>query len=277
MDEPAFAPLDRSLQTRPVMVEWTLERKRNACLWGPISPELVRADTQVIERPGWYQTITPSTSGTCNEVVLSQVEDRDAERVIDETIATYRAHGLPTKWCVGYWTRPEDFGERLARRGFESWAVRGMGCSTSLELSAAWDIAVRQVNEQGLERHLAVVMQGWGVPPTELDVWRGTYLARLRAQPCVNYYFEALLQDEVVGTASLILRGDSAYLMGAQVLETARGRGVYRALIRARLEFLCARGIEYATTQAREATSAPRLQHLGFETLFESKCYLLGA
>jgi len=39
--------------------------------------------------------------------------------------------------------------------------------------------------------------------------------------------------------------------------------------------FLRDRGIEYAVTHAHEATSAPMLEHLGFETLFRGACYQL--
>ncbi|MCA9640423.1 MAG: GNAT family N-acetyltransferase [Myxococcales bacterium] len=257
------------------MQPWTLERKRDACLRGRFGPDLVRGDTRVTERPGWYQTLTPSTSGTCNEVVISQVSERDAERVIDETVAAYRAYGLATKWFVGYWTEPADFGERLERRGFKSSEVRGMGCPASLELGSPSDITVRQLEVADLDAHLSVVMQGWGVPASEFAVWREVYAARMQASPRTVFYFEALRGGEVVGTASLVLRGDSGYLMGAQVIEHARGHGVYRALLAQRLAFLRERRIEYATTQALEATSAPRLEYLGFETLFRYKAYLL--
>jgi hypothetical protein len=43
----------------------------------------------------------------------------------------------------------------------------------------------------------------------------------------------------------------------------------------ARLAFLRERGIEYAVTNASEATSAPMLEHLGFETLFSGARYQL--
>jgi hypothetical protein len=119
-----------------------------------------------------------------NELVFSAVDPEDAERVIDEVVAACRAEGRPVEWCVGPWTRLEDFGDRLARRGFTSWGVRGMGRDTGA---------------------LA------GPPP------RGTEVA----------------------------------------------------------EVLRARGCGCAVTQAREATSAPILERLGFETLFTSRCYVL--
>jgi hypothetical protein len=64
-------------------------------------------------------------------------------------------------------------------------------------------------------------------------------------------------------------------MIGTQVVVEARGRGLYRALVGARLAFLHGMGIGYAVTHAREETSAPILEHLGFETLFRSTCWVL--
>src|SRR5262245_33314002 len=106
---------------------WSEERKLEATIRAPLGRVLLRPDTRVVEHDGWYQLVTPSAPGTLlNEVAFSAVEDADAERLIDEVVATYAADGHPTKWCVGPWTKPADFGDRLARRGFTSWDVRGM-------------------------------------------------------------------------------------------------------------------------------------------------------
>ncbi|MCA9640421.1 MAG: GNAT family N-acetyltransferase [Myxococcales bacterium] len=242
---------------------------------GPLSPDLRGPDTELIERPGWHQIITQSKSGWGNEIALSELSEPEAEGVIDEVIAGYRARGLPTKWYVGYWTRPADFGERLERRGFSVSGVRGMGCETSFQVRCPEGVTVRQCSERNLEEYVAVTMRGWGNPPEDLAGWRERYLKGLRGVPRVLFHFGAWLGQELVGTSSLALRGDFGYLMGAQVLESARGKGAYRALIAARLNFLRERGIEYAVIQAQEATSAPILDHLGFESLFDAKCYYL--
>ena len=76
------------------------------------------------------------------------------------------------------------------------------------------------------------------------------------------------------GVAGVALLPRSAYLMGAVVLRAFRGRGIYRALIAARLAAAAARGIPIATTQAREDTSAPRLERLGFETVCRYPVFL---
>src|SRR5262245_251157 len=125
---------------------WTAEQKLRAAILAPTGGGMLRGDTRVIARPDWYQLVTPSAPGNLlNEIILSSVPAEQADRVIDEAIATYRAHRKPVKWCVGPWTRPEDFGERLARRGFGSWDVRGMGCKTSLDLDVPGDVAVHLV------------------------------------------------------------------------------------------------------------------------------------
>jgi GNAT superfamily N-acetyltransferase len=51
------------------------------------------------------------------------------------------------------------------------------------------------------------------------------------------------------------------------VLPRFRGRGLYRALVGARLADARARGIALATAHAREETSAPLLEKMGFETV----------
>jgi GNAT superfamily N-acetyltransferase len=256
-------------------MSWAIERKREACLRASMGRALLRPDTVIIERPGWYQVMTPSASGTANEVVFSQVDDADADTVIANNVAAYRVHGRATKWCVGYWTKPADFGERLVRHGFAGWDVRGMGCASSLALSVPSRVSVEEVTESNLDAYVAVALRGWSIPAAEGEIERGVHLAALGAVPRAAFFFVARLDGEIVGTAALVLRGDYGYLLGTQVLEGARGQGVYRALVAARLSFLRARGLGYAVTQAREATSAPMLEHLGFETLFRSKCYLL--
>lgn len=54
-------------------------------------------DTQVIERPGWLQLITPSLrQGGLNEVAYSALDEMEADAVIDETLEVYRRYrGAP--------------------------------------------------------------------------------------------------------------------------------------------------------------------------------------
>lgn len=257
-------------------MSWTTEQKRDAAIRAPLDSPMLRADSRVITRAGWAQIVTPSAPGTLlNEVIYSQLDTDEAERVIDEVVAMYRANGHPVKWCVGPWTRPSDFGDRLAKRGFSSWDVRGMAIDTGHIVQASEDVAVVEITEENVRDYMATSTRGWSIAPEQMDAELEVHLAALRARPRAAHFFAASIEGAFVGTTAVFLKGDHAYLVGAQVLAPARGRGIYRALVAARLAFLARRGITLAVTQAREATSAPILEHLGFETVFRSKCFLL--
>ena len=56
-----------------------------------------------------------------------------------------------------------------------------------------------------------------------------------------------------------------AYLIAGAVAPWARGRGLYRALVRARWELAVERGTPALVTQADPKTSYPILERVGFE------------
>jgi GNAT superfamily N-acetyltransferase len=239
----------------------------------PLGSELPAADMQVIKRDGWYQTITPSTKSTQgNEVVFSRIAPEDAERVARETIATYTALGLPFKWCVGPLTEPADFGAVLDRLGMTSWPLRGMAIDPS-----AWsgarpaDVSVERVGDESFEDYYATLVRGWAMEVGEGASWRDS-LKRARAGGNHHWYL-ARIDGVPVASAAMIAKPRSAYFVGAATLEPYRGRGVYRALLDERLRHASELGYTLATTQAREATSAPILERLGFRTLYRSRVY----
>jgi hypothetical protein len=257
------------------LTAWTKARKLEAAIESPFGPGLHAADTRVLDRPGWRQIVTPSAAGgVMNEVGYSVITEGDVEAVIDDVIATYKACGQPVKWYVGPWTKPDDFGERLERRGFSWTAMRGMGADTAMQIETPSDVSVREVTDDAsLHELLDVSARGWSMTKADLDP--AMYRAALMKRPQIVRFFSAFIDGVAVGSACLIVRDDYGYLMGTQVLEHARGRGAYKAMVAARLAWLRAQGLEYAVIQAREATAAPILSHLGFEDLFESRCYRL--
>jgi len=254
-------------------VSWDHERKLRAAVFAPQTRSLLFPDTRIIERDGWYQVVSPSApTGMANEVAYCILpEGSDVERTIDDTISMYSACNQPTKWCVGPWSRPLDLGERLLRRGFTASAVRGMGVATDRSLAIPNDVRVSEVGLETLEGYLSTLSAGWGVTTTSVD--RDVFRSSIEESPRVAHHFMSFVDGEPAGTGALILRGDYGYLLGTQVLARFRGRGAYKALLAARLDLLRDRGMEYAVTHAMEETSAPILEHLGFETLFRSQVY----
>lgn len=80
--------------------------------------------------------------------------------------------------------------------------------------------------------------------------------------------FVALVDGQVVGSGGVAYMPGAAYLLGGNVAEEARGRGVYRALVRARWDDAVRRGTPTLVVQAGRMSS-PILERLGFEPVCE--------
>jgi GNAT superfamily N-acetyltransferase len=232
-------------------------------------------DLQVIERPGWLQIVTPSIkTGGLNEVIYSLLDEQSADATIDETIAMYRDLGIKFRWNVGPGSGPPDLGERLARRGLTESRGRGMARSTddagtvggASELAAVANVV--EVDASTLDHYTDVMASGWSADRDAVHVQHQHILAEGR-----HCLFVAYCDGVPAAAASYAPFTRSAYLMGGVVLPSYRGRGLYRALVQARMDHARARGITLATSHARESTSAPILEKLGFETVCRFPMY----
>jgi hypothetical protein len=85
--------------------------------------------------------------------------------------------------------------------------------------------------------------------------------------------FNASLDGEVVGTAAAVLGNYGINLFAAGVLADARGRGVYRAMIRARWDLAVERGTPALTVQAGQL-SRPVLESVGFAFFAAARMYV---
>jgi GNAT superfamily N-acetyltransferase len=207
-----------------------------------------------------------------NESVLSQVPADDATAVVYRTIDQYAAQRLPFRWCVGPLTQPADFGGTLERLGFVGWPTRGMGIDPT-----AWKrvdhegISIEIVTEVNLPAYYACWARGWEAQAPDVSVWIADHVRAL-ATGRFHFYL-ARVDGAPAGTAGFITKPNSGYLVGGNVLPEFRKRGVYRALLDERLQAIRALGLPLAVTHAREATSAPILEALGFESLYRSHMY----
>ena len=84
--------------------------------------------------------------------------------------------------------------------------------------------------------------------------------------------FVALLDGEPVATALAITADRGLFLVSGATRETARGRGAYRALVRARWDFAAQRGTPGLVVTAGRH-SRPILERLGFETVARLRRY----
>jgi hypothetical protein len=202
----------------------------------PTYPE----DAQIIQRDGWYQIITPTFKEiSANEVFVSHVKEEEIEKRVEETFARYRKEDLPFKWSIGPMSSPDRLEQEVAKRASESWVFRGMAIDTDFE----------SFREQTRDR-----------------------LMKSITHPSCEYYL-ARKNGQSIGAAGTVFKQKHGFLISAVVLKEHRGSGAYRALVQKRLVDLQKRRLPFAVTQARDSTSAPVLERLGFETVFRAKIY----
>jgi ribosomal protein S18 acetylase RimI-like enzyme len=236
----------------------------------PTYPE----DTQIIQRDGWYQIFTPSLPEiSANEVFVSHLADmKDAEikKRVEATFALYKKSEVPFKWSIGPMSSPALLEEEIAKRATESWTFRGMTIDSSQAIAPSEGITIEPVGSENFEELLEVHINGWNLQ-SFLEQTRNRLMKSI-THPSCSFHL-ARKGGKAIGAAGIIFKQRHGFLISAVVLKEHRGSGAYRALVRARLEELQRRGIPFAVTQARETTSAPVLERLGFETVFEAKIY----
>ena len=107
----------------------------------------------------------------------------------------------------------------------------------------------------------------------EMDGSRAERFAEYTTEGNSLLQFNALLDDEVVGTAAAVLGNHGINLFAAGVLAEARGRGVYRAMIRARWDLAVECGTPALTVQAGQM-SRPVLESSGFSVIAAAKMFV---
>jgi GNAT superfamily N-acetyltransferase len=213
---------------------------------------LVFANTRMGEvrrEPGWVQVTLPdSQTDYRNLVVRSVLADEDADARIERARAHYRAVGVDFRWWLTPSSRPLDVAAMIADPGAH-------------EPRPATDVEVAELDASELELYTDVSVAGWGAPAA---AWDRFHFAAREKLAGGGSCFLARVGGEPAGTASLAPFEDGAHFSGAVVLPEFRRRGVYRALIDARMRTVRSRGAKFVTNLCRASTSAPICRKLGF-------------
>lgn len=230
-------------------------------------------DTRWLTRDGWSQIITPSLAqGGMNEVIHAALSTEEADRIIAETCAEYGRLGIRFRWTVGPASKPADLADRLERAGLRrTWAKvmyadpSALAIAPPAEMPTRGRIVVERIapgDDAGADEFSAVMAEGFAMPSVE--PLRPVTRAQL-ADPTGRHELYLVRESgRAAAAGGLVLLARSAHLLGGVALPEARGRGLYRALVAARLFRAAETGRSLVTTLAREETSAPILAHLGF-------------
>ena len=217
--------------------------------------------------------------------MLADDDDAAIEKQITTELQFFASLGQPFEWKRYGLDQPTDLPERLLRRGFvadESEAFMVLPLSSVeanliTRLPVPPDITIRRVGanagvdidpDEGLRSIVALQQQVWSQPLNGLL----TRLQAAQTDPAtVHDFYLAFAGDTPVGSGWLERPQGSAFadLHGGALLPAWRGRGVYSALLAARVRSALAAGVEYLCVDAAPL-SRPILQRKGFRFVCET-------
>jgi hypothetical protein len=174
-------------------------------------------------------------------------------------------------WWIGDSSRPRDLHERLSALGFGLPADRA-GKLVSLALAAEPagappGVRARRVASLAeFEQAYEIRWDAFGTPAELREVERAALAERYRVEveTELSLTFVAEVDGRIAATATGVFAPAGCLLVGGATAAWARGRGAYRALVRARWDEAVRRGTPGLAVEAL-ASSEPILRSLGFE------------
>ena len=240
-----------------------LERAQGDYFWAP-------ADVTVVDRPEIKYAYSSRAEGYFNAVVRVRPDRADPVALVHEVS---EAHGeQPSQWSLNVFSNVAVLRDALGDAGYapdqdlHGYILR----PDDYDRKPPTDIVVRRVaTREDLRALYAVRDEVFGSTTVMSDDDYGREVAQCADPAARVARFVAFSGDEPVGTGGLTFFDDLdfAFIWAGGVREAHRGRGIYTALLRARLDTAAARGIAALGLYARDDTSGPIVAAHGFERL----------
>lgn len=208
-----------------------------------------------------------------------RVQPDGVERLVEDVRAVVADAGHErAAWVIGPSSRPLDLVERLTALGFAPADqpplepfFTAMALVEPPRVGDTPGVVVRRVETLDEFRLVdRILVAESGVTDHELESFEASALERFDAYVTrgVQLRFLAEVDGEPVGAGQLFPCEVGGLLGGSATMAAARGRGAYRALVRARWEEVVRRGTPALVIQAG-SMSRPVLERVGFEPLFD--------
>lgn len=216
-------------------------------------------------------TVVVAPDGRWSGVCSLRLPDDDA--AVAAAVADIRAVTAGSDlvlWNVGSSATPSDLPRRLRTYGLADPDPPFDPICAAMVLAdeppAVPGVRVRRVETfedhlAGLEVMLAAAEWAPEHAAAERERARDVFERRTRRG---GFQWLALVDDQPVAFAGADRADAGLFLAGGSTLPAARGRGCYRALVRARWEEARRLGLSGLAVQAQYGTSAPILRRLGF-------------
>jgi GNAT superfamily N-acetyltransferase len=205
---------------------------------------------------------------------------RPAEAVLADVVAPALAFGLPEAYVCVKLGAPDGFDEALLGMGahlVDTADVLALGLPATVAVPDFPGLEVRWVatpeDARDADAVGVVVFGGTGASDDELT--RQAAADRVTVAAGTGGTIVAYVDGSPVAVAGVEIVDGVARLWGGAVLAAYRGRGVYRALVAARLTYAAGHGATMGLTRGRIATSSPILRGFGFVSYGQERSYRL--
>ena len=230
--------------------------------FGPLAPGDERIETD-------RYTLCLGAGSTWNTVQRQRFPVEQVDEVLAEVRATLRERGrTQTQWEVGS-SAPGGLVAALLERGLvpdkDPYAV-ALVLDREPPAAAEGFTARRVETLEELEASAEVQWEAFGATAQEIEEARRLLPERFRDSP--NLRHSVWLDGEIVCTGTSTPTEWGLLLYGGATRASARHRGAYRALIRARWDDAVVRGTPVLITQGG-SMSRPILERLGFQRVGE--------
>ena len=209
-------------------------------------------------------TLCIGAGSTWNTVQRQRFPLEEVDEVLAEVRDALRERGRKqTQWEVGS-SAPDGLVDALLERGLEPdkdpYAVALV--LTREPPAIAPELTAREIESlEEMEAAMAVQWEAFDASPEEIEEARGLLPDRFRQRLYLRH--AVWLDGEIVCTGTAAATEHGLLLYGGATKVDARGRGAYRALIRARWDDAVALGTPALITQGG-SMSRPILERLGF-------------
>ena len=240
----------------------------------PLSPGTVRAelpDCVLLHQPDF--SFPPAGSAHRLRFQADEVEER-----IDAVRGWFREQGRAEfVWWVGDSATPDDLDERLLAAGAAPWedgVIAMMLCTEATPEIAG--VEVRRVETfEDFVRAREIAWESAELTEEQAREARATLPGRWeeRVRESHGAAYLAYVDGEAVAAGDVLFLESAAFLSGATTRPRYRGRGAFRALVRARWDEAVRRGTPALVVGAGRM-SRPILERIGFTAVAEQ--HLLG-
>jgi GNAT superfamily N-acetyltransferase len=211
--------------------------------------------------------------GAFNFICTWNFSQDSAQQVVNEQANHFRQIDEELIWRVFEHDKPSNLEACLEQEGFiesPSGTLMVLPLEGELPLEPEHDIR-RVTSVAALKEYMSVAEAAFG----SVDAEQFGYYSKILSEPNFALFCGYANNEPVTSGRLEMLWGTSFGLMfGGGVSPSHRGKGYYRALVKARELIARKRGLKYLSTEAQE-TSRPILEKLGFIPLARETTWIL--